>query len=148
MPGVEEVRTTAVVDASVVVRWLTAEPGSDQAAALLRQPISWLAPRLMVTEVSGALRRKVVGGEISADAAADKVQGLLDFIDNVTIRLVEDEHILMSAFRLSLVSGHNVADCIYLALAERDGVDLVTADVAMARISEIRGVTTQLLPSS
>jgi predicted nucleic acid-binding protein len=148
MPGADDEYSTAVLDASVAVRWLVNERGSDQAAALLGRRISWVAPRLILTEVGGALRRKVSGAELEPDAAVERLDALLSFIDGVTIRLIDDERIVSSALRLSLSLGHNVADCLYLALAERDGVALYTADVALARIAIERGVAAQLLPSS
>ena len=63
MPVVER-PAPVVLDASVAVRWVVPERGSEEAAALLGQPLAWLAPRLFVTEVASALRRKVSGGGI------------------------------------------------------------------------------------
>jgi predicted nucleic acid-binding protein len=59
MPGGDPEVRLAVVDASVVVRWIVPEQGAIEALALLARPIDWIAPRLMLTEVAAALRRKV-----------------------------------------------------------------------------------------
>ena len=67
MPGSDGPPRRTVLDASVAVRWIVTEPGTEHATALLRQPIQWLAPRLMLTEVASALRRKVVAGELSTE---------------------------------------------------------------------------------
>ena len=42
MRGVETA-SLAVVDASVAVKWVVDEPGSDTAAAFLARPIRWIA---------------------------------------------------------------------------------------------------------
>lgn len=44
MPGAEARGATAVLDASVAVRWVVHERGSEEAADLLARPIGWLPP--------------------------------------------------------------------------------------------------------
>ena len=70
--------TTVVVDASVAVRWVVPERGSDAAAALLEEPRTWLAPRLLMTEVASALRRKVAGHELTAPVAMGALAAIVD----------------------------------------------------------------------
>ena len=53
-----------VVDASVAVKWLIAEDGSDAAALLLMDGDDLHAPRLMASEVANALWRKIRKDEI------------------------------------------------------------------------------------
>ncbi len=59
MPGAEVIPRATVLDASVAVRWLAMEPGTAAAVALMGRPTRWVAPRLLLTEVAGALHRKV-----------------------------------------------------------------------------------------
>jgi predicted nucleic acid-binding protein len=49
---------------------------------------------------------------------------------------------------LALTLRHKVPDCMYLALAERHGAGLCTADRRLAALAEGRGVATFLLPSA
>lgn len=56
-----------VVDASVAVKWLVAEEGSDVANRLLTDGGDLYAPRLMASEVANALWRKARLGEIERD---------------------------------------------------------------------------------
>jgi predicted nucleic acid-binding protein len=139
MPGVERARA-AVVDASVAVKWVVDEPGSRAAAALLDAPILWLAPRLLVVEVAAAIRRKVAGGELRTDVGLAAVAAVLDAARDGTVRLVDDEALVASAFLLSLSLRHRVPDCLYLALAEREGCALSTADLRLARLASSRKV--------
>jgi predicted nucleic acid-binding protein len=139
MPGAEQARA-AVVDASVAVKWVVDEPGSRAAAALLESPILWLAPRLMVVEVAAAIRRKVTGHELRAHLGLGALSAVLDAVREGTVKLVDDEGLVMDALLLSLGLAHRVPDCLYLALAEREGCALATADARLARLARSRRV--------
>lgn len=138
----------AVLDASVAVRWVVPERGSDEAAALLGQSLAWLAPRLFVTEVASALRRKVSGGEISGHVASHALGAIVDAIDDGVIQLAEDEHIAASALTLAITLDRKVPDCLYLALAEREGAALATADRRLILMARSRGVRVLAIPSA
>lgn len=145
MPGADEV-SRAVLDASVAVKWLISERGSEAAAALLERSIAWIAPRLMVTEVASALRRKIDGAEIRAEHAAEALATLLQAFDDGIVELAEDEAIVSAAMSLALSLGHKVPDCLYLALAQREGAALATADAKLRRLAESQG-TVVLAPA-
>jgi predicted nucleic acid-binding protein len=138
MPGVDA--TSCVIDASIAVKWVVDEPGSDQAARLLEQPRRWLAPRLMLVEAAAALRRKVVDGELRVETAAHSLTTLLDSVQQGTIHLAGDEGLVASALLLAVDLGHKVPDCMYLALAEREGCSLSTADRRLGRLARSRRV--------
>ena len=140
--------TLAVLDASVAVRWVVLEQGSEEAAALLSQPVTWVAPRLLVTEVASALRRKVRAGEISPSVASQALGAIVDAIDDGVIQLAEDEHIVDSALTLAITLDRKLPDCLYLALAEREGASLATADRALTRMARTRGVRVFAIPSA
>jgi predicted nucleic acid-binding protein len=138
MPGVDA--TTSVVDASIAVKWVVDEPGSDQAAKLLERTTRWLAPRLMLVEAAASLRRKAVEGELRVEAAAGSLTTLLDAVRQGTIALAGDEELVASALLLAVDLGHKLPDCVYLALAEREGCSLSTADRRLARLARSRRV--------
>jgi predicted nucleic acid-binding protein len=147
MPTVDR-PTLAVLDASVAVRWVVPEQGSEEAAALLSQPVGWVAPRLLVTEVASALRRKVGGGELAPSVASQALGAIIDAIDDGVIQLAEDEHIVGSALTLAITLGRKLPDCLYLALAEREGAWLATADRALSRMARARGVQVLTVPAA
>jgi predicted nucleic acid-binding protein len=148
MPGAEATPSAAVLDASVAVRWVVPERGSDEAADLLARPISWLTPRLMLTEAAGALRRKVAGGELSAAAAIQALGALIEAVADGTVLVLDDEEFISSALSLALTLGHKVPDCLYLAVAEREGCELATADQRLDELARQRGIATYLVPSN
>jgi len=122
-----------VVDASVVVDWVA--PGADPelpAVALLARladdDAELLAPRLLLEEVSNALltglRRGRWGG-----AAADTANVLLR---RLPVRLAEEARDRDRAWELARrYDNHPFYDMVYVALAERRGTQLVTADSAL-----------------
>jgi predicted nucleic acid-binding protein len=148
MPGAKVDLRLAVVDASVVVRWIVPEKGASEALALLARSIDWIAPRLMLSEVAGALRRKVTAGELSEGLAAQGLDFVLGVVARGVLRLHRDETVIRSALALSIAHHHKVADCLYLALAEDTGAGLATADLRLSEIAGARQVPTVLVPSA
>ena len=141
MRGADVVPLATVLDASVAVRWLVTENGSADAAALLARPTRWIAPRLMLTEVAGALHRKVSAGKLREVLASEALEELLGAVGAGEIRLAPDERVLVAAFTLATL----LPDCMYLALAEHEGAGLATADHALAGLARQRGIVTTLV---
>lgn len=121
-----------VVDASVAVKWLLPESGSSDAQELLSGNERLLGPSLIRVEVAAAIARKVRFGEIQSEdgdgAIALWVQSLRDGV----ITLVSDELDLSNAWAIAVKLNHPLQDCLYLALAERIGAQLITADERFA----------------
>ncbi len=145
MPPVEAVKHV-VLDASVAVRWVVEEEGSDEAAALLEQEVAWITPRLLLTEVASALRRKVADTALAPAVAGQSLDTLLQAVADGVIRLADDEQIIAQALLLAVSLQHKVPDCVYLALAEREGASIATADDRLARLARSRGVGVLQVP--
>lgn len=113
---------TLVVDASVALKWVLAEPGQDAADALLDEDL--IAPSLWLLEAANALWRRSLRGELSAGEAEERLSEL--FNAPVTSIPIEDDLSMAAAMAQRL--GHPVYDCLYLALAVREQTQVVTAD--------------------
>ena len=113
-----------VVDASVAVKWLVVEENADVARELATSGQELHAPRLMASEIANALWRKARAGEMERRAASV----LLANVPEMPVRWNDDETISADAVRLALALDHPVYDCMYLALAQRIGAIVVTAD--------------------
>jgi predicted nucleic acid-binding protein len=111
-----------VVDASVAVKWVVPEIGSEAASELLGRELS--APSLWLAEAANALRRKARRGELTEDEARLRAQDLAD----APIEPVELPLLLPSAMRLAGELGHSIYDCFYLAAALWRDTLLITAD--------------------
>lgn len=119
-----------VVDASVAVKWLVVEEGAEIAKELAVDGHDLHAPRLMASEVASSLWRKARMGELERNS----VGALLAQVPNMPVRWGADETLSADAVRLALALNHPVYDCIYLALAQRIGAVLVTADSRFAKV--------------
>jgi predicted nucleic acid-binding protein len=145
MPAAE-ISQTVVLDASVVVRWVVDEAGTPEAVALLESDFSWIAPRLMLTEAASALRRKVVDEVIEPEIAIQALDTIIQAVQDGVVRLMEDERIVSAALMVALDVRHKIPDCVYLALAEREGAAIATADDKLAKLARARGVPVHKVP--
>ena len=121
-----------VVDASVAVKWLVAEEGSEEADRLVAGDAELHAPRLMASEIANALWRKARLGQIERG----RVASLLTALPQMPRRWSADETVCADAVRLALALDRPVYDCVYLALAHRINARLVTADARFANARE------------
>ena len=114
-----------VVDASVGVKWLVAEPHSEESATLLDSDATLLVPELFFTEATSALAAKHRHGEMNREELAEAVD-LLRVAPVVTP--LSMRQLAASSTRLAVDLGHPVYDCFYLALAIHEDYPVVTAD--------------------
>ena len=112
-----------MVDASVAVKWLVVEDDSADARSLLDDE-ELHAPRLLVSEVANAVWRKVRLDQVDRSAASQ----LLATMSDLPVRWHADEIVCADAIRLAIAHDRPVYDLMYLALAQRLGVRVVTAD--------------------
>lgn len=125
-----------VVDASVVVDWVApdVDPGLPAGALLARlaaDEVELLAPRLLMEEVSNALLTGIRRGRWNGQAA----DGARRLLRQLPVRLVDEPRDLDRAWDLSRrYDAHPIYDMVYVALAERRGTQLVTADAALRQL--------------
>lgn len=117
-----------VVDASVAVKWVLDESDSPAAERLLTGGQELFAPELLRLEGAGAITRAFRHGRLSADEAAEAVDDWLAQLRRGDVKLTPDGFDVRRAAEVSSVLRHPIPDCLYLALAERLGAELVTAD--------------------
>ena len=116
----------AVVDASVAVKWVVKETGSDMARLLSQASLS--APDLLAVECANILWKKVRIGDLTRQAA----RGCLDILLHAPVTFTAGRDLLAPALDLSMELQHPIYDCVYLALAIQCGIPLVTADERLA----------------
>lgn len=112
-----------VIDASVSVKWFAEEDDSFLARSVIRSGVILLAPELLVAEAASALTKKVRAGEFPRGGLA----AALDELDYL-LEIVSSRSLMLGAQALSLEFGTSIYDCVYLALAQREGARLLTAD--------------------
>ncbi|MDK2767730.1 type II toxin-antitoxin system VapC family toxin [Sphingomonas sp.] len=118
-----------VVDASVAVKWLFDEADSGDARELLNRHDQLQAPDLMLSEVGGAIVRRVNERVITredGDEIAAAWTGL--WASSVLGTHPLDGLMAGRAMSFAMLLGHPLPDCIYLALAMELDCPLITAD--------------------
>ena len=102
----------------------------------------------MVVEVASALRQKVSAAGLSSIDATDALAATLDAVADGIIGLADDEALVQAALNLALTLRHKVPDCLYLALAEREGALLVSADRRLLALARRRGIGVLAIPTA
>lgn len=122
-----------VIDASALVAYLAGgELADDVRSRLLTAPDGLWAPHLIDAEVGHALRRGVLAGELGAGTARAALEDLADF----PLRRTGHSALLDRAWALH--RSVSFYDGLYVALAERLGLPLLTLDARLARAPGIR----------
>lgn len=130
-----------VVDASVVLKWVVDEPGTETALDILDGEDSLHAPDFVLLEVANVLWAKVrrqVLTRPQADAAWEAVAATPLALAAVA-GLIEPARALAFALDLTLY------DATYVALAERRGCPLATADERLVRAVAASGLRAEAL---
>ncbi len=131
-----------VVDASVAVLWSLDQRGSDRAAALSGES-GLIAPSLIVAEIGNAVWKAVRRGDLPSEQAMTAVEIALGPLQE----LKPAEELRGRALELAIDLNHPIYDCFYLALAEREGSELITADARMFTMARKAKVKAKRLSS-
>lgn len=119
---------TIVIDASIAVKWVVEEEGTE-AALGLRKGFRFLAPELLIAECANILWKKLQRGELLSDEAIVAAR----LLERSGIGLVSMRGLLERATELALSLSHPAYDCVYLAVARQNGARFVTADQRLLR---------------
>ena len=117
-----------VIDASVALKWLFLEPGSDQAEALLQEVNFFYVPGLFLMEIDSVITKKVRQRKLKAEEATDKCQQLR----KLPYRAIEYEKISSLSVELATSLPVTLYDATYLAVAIENHAILYTADKRLA----------------
>ena len=120
---------TVVLDASVALKWVLSEADSDRALRLLdafrNKATDLIAPDAFALECAHGLTKAERRG-----AAVDAEKSWLVLMAD-SPRLFPSRPLITRAIEIARAARIGVYDCLYVALAEREGCDLITADVRL-----------------
>ena len=114
-----------VVDASVALKWFLAnEPDADLALKVLGDGHALTAPDILIAEVCNAAWKSARLGRIGQVQVDEIAAGLPLFIE----RFADSATLAPRAVAIASQLDHPVYDTLYLALAEREATQVITAD--------------------
>jgi predicted nucleic acid-binding protein len=116
--------TALVVDASVGVKWFVKEDFTPDAQRLQTGGYGLHVPGFFDVEVAGVLWKKHRRGDITREEADRFVSALV----RLPITRHQDRDLVDDAFDIAVQTGRTIYDSVYVALAARLGVRVVTAD--------------------
>lgn len=120
---------TLVVDASVAIKWVVEEEGSDAAVAL-RSRFRFASPELLIPECANILWKKAQRGELTGDEAVLAAR----LLERSGVALLSMAGLLERSTSLAIALSHPAYDCVYLAAAIETGARFVTADQRLVRM--------------
>jgi predicted nucleic acid-binding protein len=115
---------TRVLDASVAAKCFIEEEGSDEARRRVLGELEWIAPDLIFLEVASVAMKAVRKNAIGIDGARQAVGAL----GQLLAETISGRVLCERAFQLAAEHGFSAYDAAYLALAQREGCRLLTAD--------------------
>jgi predicted nucleic acid-binding protein len=122
-----------VLDASVLVEYLAGgEHAQEARRRILEDPGRLWAPHLIDAEIGHVLRRGTLAGELSEKAA----RSALDALTDIPLRRAPHRALLHRAWNLR--ANVSFYDGLYIALAERLSLPLLTLDARLARAPGLR----------
>jgi predicted nucleic acid-binding protein len=117
-----------VLDSNVALKWGLPEADASMAIRIrdeFRMGIhELLAPDVFTAEIGHALTRSERRGLIQPTDGAQKLSDILASLPDLYPSLP----IITRAYQISSQARRGIYDCLYVALAEREGCELLTAD--------------------
>lgn len=115
---------SVVVDASVAIKWFIPEPDRGKAESLLSGECHLLAPDLVWIEVASVAWKLTRRGALSPSEA----QRIISDATAFPVEIARSLDLLPEALRIASKTDRTVYDSLYVALAVRERITLITAD--------------------
>lgn len=130
-----------VIDASSLAKYVNREPNWRVIENYLIEGCITLS--LAVKEVINSVWKRLHRGELDRDKAYRVVEG---FIENLMVRLVDQDDLYIDAFKISVEHGVTIYDSLYIALAAKHSIELLTSDEKQSEVAGLIGVRVIYIP--
>ena len=134
-----------VADASVIIKAVLPEEGSDKVDALIAACGEGLlevtAPEILYAECGNALWKHFERGLMRAE----EVQQAMAQVLAIGVRAVPGRELIKDALGIAVAHGRTVYDSLYVALAQQTEAPLLTADERLFNALAPKGFVVELL---
>jgi predicted nucleic acid-binding protein len=124
-----------VLDASVALKWVLPEPDSAKADQLRTEFVNGihqlLAPEMFPVEVAHALARAERKKLLAPPQGSILLADVLTTLPRLVPALPD---LLPKSFAIASRRRIGVYDCLYVALAQQEHCELITADIKLVRV--------------
>jgi predicted nucleic acid-binding protein len=118
-----------VLDSSVALKTVLPEPDSNQALNFIDAGHTLIAPDIYTMELAHVLSKLHRQHVLPEDEVREKLEVLFDARPALKL----STRLLPAAWEISLQTRCSVWDALYVALAEREGIEMVTADERLVK---------------
>jgi predicted nucleic acid-binding protein len=126
-----------VIDASILVKFILKEEGWNEIADFLKA--GTISVNLVIKETVNAIWKRVMRKEISLEDAKSMFEAMKEILNKAVIIENEMDYI-DEAFEISIKQNITVYDSLYIALAKKKKLELLTADEMQAQAASLEGV--------
>jgi predicted nucleic acid-binding protein len=126
-----------VIDTSVVVKFILKEEDWNKIADFLKA--GTISVDLVIKETVNAIWKRVMRKEISLEEAKDMFEAMKEILNKAVIIENEMDYI-DEAFEISIRRNITVYDSLYIALAKKKKLELLTADEIQAQVASLEEV--------
>ncbi|MEM2490766.1 MAG: type II toxin-antitoxin system VapC family toxin [Candidatus Bathyarchaeia archaeon] len=125
-----------VIDASALASLLMMERGHEKIARHLKDSIS---VNQVAKEVGNAIWKAYARGFITKEDALGRFSDLIK-LTKLVVRLFDEMDLIEDAIGIAIDESITLYDSLYVALALREGAELLTLDRDQARAARNRGI--------
>jgi len=130
-----------IIDASSLAKYVNREPNWREVEKYLLE--GCITIPLAVKESLNSIWKRVLKGELDKEQAYKVARG---FIDNLMVRVIRQEDLYKDAFNISLNSNVTIYDAMYIALAKKLGLAIITSDKKQRDLAAQIGVPVVYIP--
>jgi predicted nucleic acid-binding protein len=129
-----------VIDSSALIKYFSREKGWEDVRRYMLEGV--LTIDLAIKETLNALWRKIIKEEIMYETVVKLIK---DLTENRPFPLESQEQYLTDAFEIAVNNHITIYDALFIAVAKRRNLELITSDKKQADIAERLGVKTILV---
>ncbi|MFZ8848623.1 MAG: type II toxin-antitoxin system VapC family toxin [Thermoproteota archaeon] len=126
-----------VIDASALVKFILKEEDWNKVADFLKA--GTISVDLVIKETVNAIWKRVMRKEISLEEAESMFEAMKEILNKAVIIENEMDYI-DEAFEISIRRNVTVYDSLYIALAKKKKLELLTADEIQAQVASLEEV--------